>query len=252
MIKKYLSSEVTTNQENIDLKNLTFDRNLYPITLPKIPVYPTNKNKITSAIQMGRQAARCGSFCPDLNKLILKKGYTTEEALAYIEAFKEASGSEHDQLIRRARRAGGQAARLGFNLPSYNQLKHKKYNHEQILAFTNAYHKASGSAEEQNIRRIRLAGYQAAKYGCKRPSQEKLLKKGYTESQIQIYYQAYDKTAGTHDEQIRRKVKRDAYQLARLKSTRPDIQYLLNKGYDDDMIEFFYKIFDQTIASLFN
>lgn len=205
-----------------------------------------NLNSTKAAMQKGKQAARYGAECLSLHSLVFKKGYSITDAKAYIEGFKNASGSEEEQLIRRAKRAGYQAALLGFTCPSYHQMKRKNYTDEQIEKYYESYKKVAGNEDTQKERRIRLSGYQAAKYGCKRPTELKLRSKGYNDKQIQIYYHAYDKAAGQKHEQMERKVKRDAYQMARMGVSRPKLNYLIKKGYTEDLVQLFYSVFDKT------
>lgn len=208
-------------------------------------------NSTKSAMQKGKQAARYGAECLSTHALIFKKGYSINEAKAYIEGYRRACGTEEEQLLRKAKRAGYQAALLGFTCPSYHQLKRKNYTNEQIEKYFDSYRKIAGNEDLQIQRRIRLSGYQAAKYGCKRPSEEKLRGKGYTSNQIEIYYAAFDKAAGLESEQLERKIKRDAYQMARMEASRPSENYLLKKGLNDNLIKLFYSIFDKTTLLMY-
>jgi hypothetical protein len=225
-------------------RSLSQDSSLYKNTY-------VNLNSTKSAMQKGKQAARSGVECLSTHTLIFKKGYSMEEAKAYIDGYKKASGTETEQLLRKAKRAGYQAALLGFTCPSYHQLRRKNYTNEQIEKYHQSYRKVAGNDELQMKRRVRLSGYQAAKYGCKRPSENKLRGKGYSDEQIQIYYAAFDKAAGLENEQLERKVKRDAYQMARMAVVRPNENYLLKRGLDKDLIKLFYSIFDKTTMLMY-
>jgi hypothetical protein len=152
-----------------------------------------------------------------------------------------------DDSIQKAKKAGSQAARLGYNMLSTEQLIRKNYSQEQIMAYMQAYKNAAGDFNEQMKRRICLAGYQAARYGCKRPSENKLKRKGYTQDQISIYYAAYDQTVGTEQEQLQRRIKRLAYQMARMKADRPTLHDLFKRGFDNHLIKLFYDEFDKTM-----
>lgn len=208
-------------------------------------------NPLKKAFQNGKQAARCGAVCPETETLVLKKGYSYEEARAYREGFQKTAGTQEEQSLRRAKRAGCQAALMGFARLSYHQLKRKNYSDQQVEKYYESYNRMAGDEEEQMNRRIKLAGYQAAMYGCKRPLESKLQKKGYNARQIEIYYKSYDNAAGMESKQKERKVKREAYQMARMKVSRPHENYLLKKGLDDSLITLFYSIFDKTTAMLF-
>jgi hypothetical protein len=197
--------------------------------------YHLPSNKV--AYKRGIQAARFGSVIPDISTLMHKNKYDEYEASAYIEGYYKAAGNEFTQQIRRAKRAGNQAALMGYNLLSVNQLKRKNYTKAQIDAYYEAYHKAAGTLHEQIERRIRLSAYQAAKYGCKMPTIEKLKSKLYTPEQIDIYYEAFNKAAGSEKEQMIRRLKRFAYQLSRKNLPLPSKAELVKKGFDASVID---------------
>jgi hypothetical protein len=206
---------------------------------------------ILKAMQNGKQAARYGSVKPSIELLVFKKGYSMDEAHAYIDSYNKAAGSDEEQRLRRAKRAGAQAALMGFNCPSYHQLIRKGYGDEDIKAYFSVFKRVAGTEQQQKERRIKLSGYQAAKYGCRRPNENKLKNKGYNEEEMKIYYEAYDNAVGESEEQLVRKVKREAYQMARLKVTRPNESYLLKRGLNESLIDLFYSIFDKTTELLF-
>lgn len=208
-----------------------------------------NDSHINKAFINGRQAALNGSELP--SKLVLLKKYYAPEAVnQYIQGFNSKVGCCVTQANRKARRAGYQAAKLGLNPLTAQQLLRKGYTKEQIESYDSSYKKYARCSETQKLRRVKLAGYQAAKYGCKRPSIEKLKKRGYTQNLISLYYQAFDGAFTSSDEQLKRKAYHMACKIARYTLPPYSEKYLLKRGLNRESIDYFHKIYSEKIQSL--
>lgn len=153
------------------------------------------------------------------------------------------------QSIRKAAKAGYQAAKMGLTPLTIQQQMRKGFTKDQSNAYIEAYERFVGCPATQMKRRVELAGYQAAKYGSKRPSLSKLYKRGYTPSLIEIYYKAYDRTAGTPFVQQKRKAYRMVFQVLNNNLKMPSEALLIKRGFDKDAIKYFYKVFKEKCDS---
>jgi len=201
--------------------------------------------------RLGSTAARTGLTCPSKEELLKK--YDGQDALvnAYLDSYDNAKGTESEQALRKAITIGQSAGRRGEERPSEKLLKQRNnYSDEQVKAYLTAFDETVGDPEEQALKKASSKGTNAARNGRYRPTEDGLKKKsGYTDTQIQVYYAAFDKVAGNEEGQGLRKAMRSGRSTALMGSARASEEVLKNRHhYTDVQIQAYNEAFDKNVG----
>lgn len=137
---------------------------------------------------------------------------------------------------KKAQNAAIKCASRGLRCKSIEELMKNGYTQEQAEFYRATYKRLEKSPAEKLIQQAACNGYQAGRLSYTRKTFEELTdENGYTHEQAKAYYDAYDKAAGTPEEQKVRSAKRagrDAGRRARKCKTEKELKE--EKGYTSD------------------
>ncbi|MCS5711390.1 hypothetical protein [Candidatus Berkiella aquae] len=215
--------------------------------MPRKPTNPLTPDQLLNKIRKsGKQAARDGRTCHDKETLKVKRGYTDEQADAYISAFNETAGTPQEQVIKKVRKAAQAAAAHGTSCPTKEVLLKKGYTVQAADAYLSAYEAAKGTDEKQTIRKARQAAQAAATHGVPCPTKEALIIKGYNKQTLDTYLSAYQASKGTDEEQAIRRA-RTAAQVAAAKGVScMTKEALIKSGYTEKTSDAYLSAYQAT------
>ncbi|MCS5707603.1 hypothetical protein CC99x_001655 [Candidatus Berkiella cookevillensis] len=226
-------------------------------------VISESERKIKRAKAAGYGAAKKKCKRATEEKLV-NRGYTPEQIAAYHEGYDGCVIPESERKIKRAKAAGYGAAKKKYKRTTEEKLVNRGYTPEQIAAYHEGYDGCVIPESERKIRRVKAAGYSAAKKkykrataaGCgaarrgyKRATEAKLAKHGYNEEEIRVYYESYDSYKISESERKIKRANTVGYNLARNGGKQATTEELANRGYTLEQIAAYHQGYDGCVIS---